>query len=235
MKKLLTLVSMILALMLLLSVAALAEEACAHEYTGKVTKAAECGKTGTMTYTCGLCGDTYTERIAAPASIHKYGNWIPMEGDFHYSDCKVKGCDHIGRNKCKYGTAKIGEEEIKVCIVCGKIGDKQWKYLNRNNKIITPAKGTYVPAGEWFVRGAAKPIDGVTYAFTLAIEEAGKARTFNGPINVAVKITTKGVADCKLYLAEGEKLTEIPFTYESSYVKFDTEVSGLYVLIPAAE
>lgn len=234
MKKLLTLVSLLFVLVMAVSAIAIAEEAapCEHDYAQKI-QAAACNKRGSITYTCTLCGDSYKETL--PALVHEYGNWIPYEGDFHISDCKVKGCEHIGRNKCKYGTAKIGETEIKVCIVCGKFGDKQWKYLSRNNKYITPAKGTYVPAGEWFVRGASNPVPGVTYAFTLAIEEAGKARTFNGPINVSVKASGKGIADCKLYLAEGENLTEIPFTYESSYVTFDTEVSGLYLLMPAAQ
>ena len=42
----------------------------AHTYTSKVTKAATCTATGVRTYTCSVCGDSYTTTIAKTA--HKY-------------------------------------------------------------------------------------------------------------------------------------------------------------------
>lgn len=38
---------------------------CKHEYTGNVTTAATCTTDGVKTYTCGNCGHSYTESIAA--------------------------------------------------------------------------------------------------------------------------------------------------------------------------
>ena len=44
-----------------------------HVYTNKVTTAAICGKDGVRTYTCSVCGDTYTEAIPATGD-HTYDN-----------------------------------------------------------------------------------------------------------------------------------------------------------------
>ncbi len=46
------------------------DPATGHSYSGKVTTAATCTTAGVTTYTCGNCGDTYTEAIAATG--HSY-------------------------------------------------------------------------------------------------------------------------------------------------------------------
>ena len=46
---------------------------CTHTYTSAVTKTPTCGATGVRTYTCSLCGDSYTEVIAATGA-HAYDN-----------------------------------------------------------------------------------------------------------------------------------------------------------------
>jgi hypothetical protein len=38
---------------------------CKHNYTAKITTAATCTATGVKTYTCEICGDTYTETVKA--------------------------------------------------------------------------------------------------------------------------------------------------------------------------
>ena len=40
-------------------------QGCSHSYTAKVTTEATCTKAGTKTFTCSLCGNSYTETIAA--------------------------------------------------------------------------------------------------------------------------------------------------------------------------
>lgn len=42
-----------------------AKSTVTHSYTSKVTTAATCTSTGVRTYTCSVCGDTYTETITA--------------------------------------------------------------------------------------------------------------------------------------------------------------------------
>ena len=44
-----------------------------HVYTSRVTTAATCGAEGVRTYTCSVCGDNYTEAIAATGA-HTYDN-----------------------------------------------------------------------------------------------------------------------------------------------------------------
>ncbi len=46
---------------------------CTHSYTAAVTKQPTCGATGVRTYTCSLCGDSYTETIPATGN-HTYDN-----------------------------------------------------------------------------------------------------------------------------------------------------------------
>ena len=45
---------------------------CSHSYSANVTTAASCTASGIKTYTCSLCGDSYTEVI--PATGHSYAN-----------------------------------------------------------------------------------------------------------------------------------------------------------------
>ena len=56
---------------LTLSYTAVTQE-CTHSYSAQVTTAATCTTAGVRTYTCALCGDTYTESI--PATGHSYAN-----------------------------------------------------------------------------------------------------------------------------------------------------------------
>ena len=56
---------------------------CAHNYVGRVTTAATCGTDGVKTYTCSLCGHSYTEAIAANGA-HTYDNACD-------ADCNVCG------------------------------------------------------------------------------------------------------------------------------------------------
>ncbi|MCL1810034.1 MAG: S-layer homology domain-containing protein, partial [Clostridiales bacterium] len=60
------------------------DSALAHNYDGEVTLAATCEDEGEMTYTCSLCGGSYTEVI--PANGHSYG-----EGVYTAPACEVDG------------------------------------------------------------------------------------------------------------------------------------------------
>ncbi|MBQ8428681.1 MAG: leucine-rich repeat domain-containing protein [Clostridia bacterium] len=71
----------------LFSTTACGKKECFHTYTSDVTKEATCKEFGVTTYTCGLCGDSYTEDIA---KIEKHiiefgtcvicGEFFPTEG-----------------------------------------------------------------------------------------------------------------------------------------------------------
>ncbi len=48
----------------------IADVECAHSYTEKVTKKATCTATGTKTYTCTKCGNSYTTTIPVDKNNH---------------------------------------------------------------------------------------------------------------------------------------------------------------------
>ena len=54
--------------------------ACEHTYTSKVTTAATCVEDGVRTYTCSVCGDSYTEAIPATGQ-HTYGDNFDVDCD----------------------------------------------------------------------------------------------------------------------------------------------------------
>ncbi len=80
---------------------------CAHNYVSSATTAATCGKDGAKTYTCSLCGHSYTEVIPATGA-HIYDNACDAE-------CNV----------C--GTARTPSKHVytadcdTTCNVCGAV------------------------------------------------------------------------------------------------------------------
>lgn len=50
---------------------------CQHSYTSEITTAATCTAPGVRTYTCSLCGDTYTEEIPQLDHVYTYETVMP--------------------------------------------------------------------------------------------------------------------------------------------------------------
>ena len=98
-----------------------------HVYTDKVTTAATCGAAGVRTYTCSVCGDSYTESVPATGE-HTYSNAC---------DATCDGCgtartpaDHVYDHACDADCNVCGETRTAaahaytadcdtVCDVCG--------------------------------------------------------------------------------------------------------------------
>jgi hypothetical protein len=78
-------------------------EDCKHSYTNEVTTAPSCVSSGVRTYTCTLCGDSYTESIAATG--HSFGAWTVTTTP----TCTQKG------------------EETRTCASCG---DSEYRDVN---------------------------------------------------------------------------------------------------------
>ena len=89
---------------------------CTHSYTAAVTKQPTCGATGVRTYTCSLCGDSYTETIPATGA-HKYDN-----------DCD-SSCNVCGATRTAGHTYSGGCDSS--CNVCGAL------------RLVISAKHTY--------------------------------------------------------------------------------------------
>ncbi len=111
-----------------------------HTYDeGVVTTPATCTEDGVKTYTCTVCGETYTEVI--PAKGHTYGDFV-ADGDVHK---KVCSCGDVVTEAHAYDEGVVTkeptatEEGIKTytCTVCG------------NTKTTTlPATGTGEPTDD---------------------------------------------------------------------------------------
>ena len=64
-----------------------------HAYVAETTKAASCNVDGEISYTCSLCGDSYSESIPAT------GNHIDDDNDGYCDACEQQ---MIGGDHCKY-------------------------------------------------------------------------------------------------------------------------------------
>ena len=68
---------------------------CEHEYMAEITKEATCVEEGVLTYTCVLCGNTYTESVSEP-DAHKYSSEITKEATVSETGVKTYTCSLCG-------------------------------------------------------------------------------------------------------------------------------------------
>lgn len=118
MKKKIKSISLSLALILMLSGCG-----CKHEYSSIVSKKATCAEDGELTYTCSLCGNTYTE-IEPKSNNHKYLATVLKE-----ATC-----------------AETGEVQY-VCEICGNSYSEDIPVSNKHNYIseVTVEPTTVLP------------------------------------------------------------------------------------------
>ncbi|MBQ6540408.1 MAG: hypothetical protein IJL71_05235 [Oscillospiraceae bacterium] len=95
--------------------------AASHSYKAETTPPT-CTEAGSVTYTCTVCGDTYTEP-GAPAAGHSFGNWTD-NGNDHIRRCL--NCDVTETAAHNYSvtrtapTCVIPGSTVSVCKDCGK-------------------------------------------------------------------------------------------------------------------
>lgn len=74
-----------------------------HDWDGgTVTKAATATETGTMTYTCKVCGYIRTETLPvlpAPEHVHKWSTVWSGTSEYHWHECETSGCDIADNSK----------------------------------------------------------------------------------------------------------------------------------------
>ena len=87
--------------------------AAGHSYEGVQTSAPSCTATGVMTYTCSVCGDSYTEAIEATG--HTAGAAADCVNPQTCTVCGTKLADALGH---KWNDATCTDP--KTCSVCGK-------------------------------------------------------------------------------------------------------------------
>ena len=82
-----------------------------HSYVGVETKAPTCGETGVMTYTCSVCGDSYTEEIAATGA-HEY---------FYACDPYCMNCGEQTNPRAKHSKIHVEAKDAVSCIEYGNV------------------------------------------------------------------------------------------------------------------
>lgn len=142
-------------------------DVCSHSYTSKVTTKATCTKTGVKTYTCSVCGNSYTESI--PMVAHTPGNWVVDKA----ATSTEKGSKH------------------RSCTVCGKVLetaeipmlkkiDLSIKYTDKNGK-----KQAFLSSSQ---NGAA-----IYYTLNGAAPTKSSAK-YSAPITITKDTTIKALA-----------------------------------------
>ena len=106
---------------------------CSHKYISEVTTLATCAKTGIRTYTCSVCGDSYTETIAKIAT-HSYGSWTTTktatctEEGTETRTCSICGSTetrmiakktHVYTTKVIQSTYDAEGYTLHICSACG--------------------------------------------------------------------------------------------------------------------
>ncbi|MBR2974563.1 MAG: hypothetical protein IKC47_02330, partial [Clostridia bacterium] len=123
MKKGTSTICIILCIVLLFSLTACG---CDHSYASKITKEATCTEAGVKTYTCELCGDSYTEDIAK-LTTHSYTSKVIKEatcGETGIKTCTCELCgDSYTEDIAKLTTHSYTSKVIKEA-TCGETGIK---------------------------------------------------------------------------------------------------------------
>lgn len=106
-----------------------------HSYSSKITTTATCGADGVCTYTCSVCGHSYTEAIPAMGHDHDAAVIAPdcVNGGYTTYTCSVCGDNYVadatdatGHTECTvegYAATctKDGLTDGAKCSVCGEI------------------------------------------------------------------------------------------------------------------
>ena len=131
-----------------------------HSYTSTITKEATCKEAGERTYTCSVCGDTYTEAI--PKTEHKFDDGkvtreptCKVEGEktFTCSACGGTYTEAIPKTEHKYDDGKVTREptckvEGEKTFTCSACGDTYTEAIPKTEHKYDDGKVTKEPACE---------------------------------------------------------------------------------------
>ena len=107
---------------------------CDHTYTSQITQSPTCTAGGVKTYTCSICGDTYTEAILATG--HSYSSEVTREptctasgvrtstcsvcGDMHTETIAATGHSYVS-SVTQEPTCTASGVRTSTCSVCGDV------------------------------------------------------------------------------------------------------------------
>ena len=216
-----------------------------HEVVNIAAVKATCTKPGkTAGSYCKLCGKELVTPQATRALGHWYGQWKPKMEAFHEAACRRPQCGHTTTVACTWYTALVNGETIRVCPICGAYDGQQIfpMIVNAAGKNVDE---NAIPQGELIVRGLEAPfgteavaIGGLesnaapVYGLTVAYELGGRENALNGRVKVTVPMMLNEPFTL-IFANEDATWTEIPATFSDGMLTFETDHSGLFLLMPA--
>lgn len=122
-------------------------ETCSHSYTSKTT-AATCTKDGSITYTCTICGDSYSEEIEAIGHSYtskKTAATCSKDGSITYT---CKNCSHsysevikaTGHNYTSAKTSATCTKDGSTTYTCKNCGDSYSEVIEATGHSYTSVK-----------------------------------------------------------------------------------------------
>lgn len=166
---------------------------------------------------CTDCGAPYGSLL----DQHVYNNWAPAGDGAH------TGCCSICNDSVSVACPVFAAEGFTVCPICGEYAGGVLPVL------IADAASASLPRGTLIVRGGEIPMDGVTWAITVAGSYAGECVELRNPEVVAIPTELTGFTLVRVDMADGAEVrTEVPFTLENGKLTFTAEQIGLFLLLP---
>ena len=95
---------------------------CNHSYTSRISTYATCVKAGVRTYTCSLCGDSYTEAIAAKG--HSYSSVVtaPTCTTSGYTTYNCSSCGDSYTSNATAATGHSYSSKVTTAATCTSAG-----------------------------------------------------------------------------------------------------------------
>jgi len=219
---------------------------------GVETKAATCTEPGVKTFTCTVCGGTYT--VAIPATDHAWGEWKHVEGtegaDAQHSRVCANDASHKDTKACDF-TAKVTQEatldqpEITTytCKDCGYFYTKETAPALAGVTVTVNAveNGSVTLAGQDVTAGGSKKFtENGTYTL-VATPNADCTfvgwQTGNKIVSTDATYTTVAIADITYTPVFAESAKPVQFTFVDMFnnvISSQSVASGADVKIPQA-
>ena len=215
--------------------------ALGHNYTAVVT-APTCVKGGYTTYTCTRCNDSYTVNKTA-ALQHWYGSWS-FNGDMtHSATCLRAGCGYVCARDCAAYTVTVGDNLVSICPVCNNMDGIKMSTFKATVTSVDNGVNGIPKRGELSVCGLEAPFDGILYMLTVAYEYDGMLDEFTGMVHIEIalempdelpefQLVRVDVTEADEDTERTEVWTGIEYNYEDGVLSFDTDIAGIFLLLP---
>jgi len=143
---------------------------CNHEYVGEVTTAATCTEDGVMTYTCGNCGESYTEVISATGHAWDEGTvttapTCATAGVMTYT-CANNGCTK------EEAIARLTHDFTNGDCVCGHPAPESVLTIEEANQWGLAYDNDVYSSGKYYIEGTIESIVQTTFG-NMYIQDAG--------------------------------------------------------------